>query len=248
MITFSNLGKYGKLGNQLFQISAVYCHAVKNNMGYIFPEWKYNEYLDKKIATGNLPSGLFQYRERDPFSYFPIPVRDNMDLYGYFQNENYLSGMENEIRDLFNPSPSIRSIVDEFKSKYDGFTAIHVRRGDYLNFPLHHPIPSIDYYNRAIDITREYSKGFIVFSDDIDWCKNNFTGEFEFSEENDEFVDLMKMSSCSNFIIANSSFSWWGSFLSRNNDKKVFAPDNWVGRGYSGTGWRQVYRKEMTII
>jgi hypothetical protein len=56
------------------------------------------------------------------------------------------------------------------------------------------------------------------------------------------------MSGCQSHIIANSSFSWWASFLSRSRDKIVYAPDNWVGRGYSGTGWRQVYRKEMKII
>ena len=246
MITFSNLGKYGKLGNQLFQISVVYTHSSKNGLPHIFPEWKYNDYLRERIKTGNIPSGLLLHRERDPFSYTPIPVRDNMDLIGYFQNENYFNGFENTIRDIFEPSDSVKSRISDVDT--DGITAIHVRRGDYLNFLLHHPIPPIDYYNRAIEELKNRTRNFMVFSDDIEWCKQNFPSDFLFSEEKDEFIDLYKMSRCSNFIIANSSFSWWASFLSRSDKKVIYAPDNWVGRGYSGTGWRQVYRKEMKII
>lgn len=244
MITFSNLGKYGKLGNQLFQISAVYSHAHKNGFQYIFPEWKYNHYLKTQIKTGDLPSGLFIHRERDPFSYFPIPNRDNLDLMGYFQNENYLSGLEDNIRDLLTPSDFVISRINNL----EGITAIHIRRGDYLNFPLHHPLPPMDYYNRAIENLKDISNNFMVFSDDIEWCRNNLSSDFLFSEEKDEFIDLFKMSRCSNFIIANSSFSWWGSFLNPNKNKIIYAPNNWVGSGYSGTGWRGVYRKEMNIL
>jgi hypothetical protein len=88
----------------------------------------------------------------------------------------------------------------------------------------------------------------MIFSDDIEWCKENFSSDFLFSEEKDEFIDLYKMSRCANFIIANSSFSWWASFLNKSDDKIIYAPENWVGRGYLGTSWRQVYRKEMKII
>jgi len=244
MITFSHLGKYGKLGNQLFQIAAVYSHCIRNRKEFIFPEWKYNHYLKTPIRTGSIPGGLILYRERDPFSFSPIPDRDNLDLIGYFQNENYFNGQEDKIRDLFEPSDFVKSKIENL----DGITAIHVRRGDYLNFPLHHPVPSMDYYNRAIENLRDISKNFMVFSDDIQWCKENFPSDFLFSNEEDEFVDIYKMSRCSNFIIANSSFSWWASFLSRSGDKIIYAPENWVGRGYLGTGWRQVYRKEMKII
>jgi hypothetical protein len=246
MITFSHLGKYGKLGNQLFQIAAVYSHCIGNRMEFIFPEWKYNSYLKIPIRTGSVPSGMILYKEKDPFSFTAIPNRDNMDLIGYFQNENYFNGREEKIRELFEPSNFIKSKIESIDLQ--GITAIHVRRGDYLNFPLHHPIPTMDYYDRAIDNLKDQSKNFMVFSDDIEWCKKKFPSNFLFSEEKDEFVDLYKMSKCSNFIIANSSFSWWASFLSESSDKIIYAPENWVGSGYSGTGWRQVYRKEMIII
>jgi hypothetical protein len=219
---------------------------MKYNYDYIFPEWKYNRHLDKPIKTGKVSQVLTQFREKDPFSYSQIPQIDNIDLIGYFQNENYFSCHKKEIVDLFDPNDVIKSKV--YLTDFDGLTAIHVRRGDYLNFPLHHPVPSLSYYNTAISNLKNISKNFMVFSDDIPWCKEQFPSNFLYSEETDEFIDLFKMSLCSNFIIANSSFSWWGSYLSKNPSKKIYAPDNWVGRGYSGTGWRQVYRKEMIIL
>lgn len=228
----------------MFQISAVYTHSMRNGYEFIFPEWKYNSYLKKPIRTGVIPEGLSIHRERDPFSFTPIPKIDNIDLIGYYQNENYLTGYENEIREMFSPTDDIESKIEDL----DGITAIHVRRGDYLNFPLHHPVPPIDYYNNSISQLKSVSKNFMIFSDDISWCKDNFPSDFLFSEEKDEFIDLIKMSKCSNFIIANSSFSWWGSFLSQSNNKIVYAPNNWVGSAYSKTGWRQVYRKEMKVI
>jgi hypothetical protein len=127
-------------------------------------------------------------------------------------------------------------------------TAIHIRRGDYLKFPGHHPIPHMDYYNKSIEILRDDTDLFMVFSDDIEWCREQFIGNFIFSDEIDEFIDLLKMSKCDNFIIANSSFSWWGSYLCKNNNKKTIAPFNWVGPEYKNKGWEQVYRKEMIKI
>jgi hypothetical protein len=75
---------------------------------------------------------------------------------------------------------------------------------------------------------------YIVFSDDIDWCKKNlpFLDEKIFIEGNDDFFDLYLMSKCQNNIIANSSFSWWGAWLNKSENKKVMSPKNWFGQSY----------------
>ena len=159
MIAFSHLGKYGKLGNQLFQIAVVYSHCTRNGKEFIFPEWKYNSYLKTPIRTGSIPPGLILHREKDPFSFTPIPNIDNIDLIGYFQNENYFNGEEDTIRDLLEPADFVKSKIEEIN--LEGITAIHVRRGDYLNFPLHHPIPPMDYYNRSIENLKD--KGNEIF-------------------------------------------------------------------------------------
>jgi hypothetical protein len=69
---------------------------------------------------------------------------------------------------------------------------------------------------------------FLVFSDDIDWCKSVFTGDrFIFSNESNADSVIYMMSKCSSNIIANSSLSWWGAWLSNNMHKKVIAPKLW---------------------
>jgi hypothetical protein len=249
MITFSHLGKYGKLGNQLFQIAVSYSHSKKMNTECFFPEWGYSKYLKTPLPTFTQNTGFPLYRENDPFCYREIPNIDNVDLLGYFQNENYFSDYKYQILKILEPSENIRKeaslqMNDIISSKN---TAIHVRRGDYLNFPQHHPIPEFDYYKKSIEFLNPFSDNFIVFSDDIEWCKKNFPTDFIFSEEKDEFIDLVKMSMCDNFIIANSSFSWWGSYLNPGSPR-VIAPKKWVGSGYENTGWEGVYRKEMILI
>ena len=71
---------------------------------------------------------------------------------------------------------------------------------------------------------------YLIFSNDIEWCKKNFIGnQFIFIEGEKDYIDLWLMSLCKNNIIANSSFSWWGAWLNTNSDKKVITPKNWFG-------------------
>ena len=74
----------------------------------------------------------------------------------------------------------------------------------------------------------------LVFSDDIKWCKDNFTeGPFIFVGGGEDYIDLHLMSKCKNNIIANSSFSWWGAWLNNNENKRVIAPKDWFGSSNS---------------
>jgi hypothetical protein len=73
---------------------------------------------------------------------------------------------------------------------------------------------------------------FLIFSDDIQWCKENFPDmpeKFRFIEGNKDYEDLYIMSHCKNNIIANSSFSWWGAWLNSNLEKTIIAPATWFG-------------------
>jgi hypothetical protein len=67
----------------------------------------------------------------------------------------------------------------------------------------------------------------LIFSDDIQWCKNHFIGnEFTFIEGFEDWEDLILMSLCDANIITNSTFSWWARWLSKNNEMTV-APNKW---------------------
>ena len=101
--------------------------------------------------------------------------------------------------------------------------AIHVRRGDYLQFSHQYPnLMETEYYQTAMNMFKE--KDFIVFSDDIAWCKEQpIFKDCEFSEDKTDVQDLNIMASCKGIIMANSSFSWWGAFLGPE-DKVVVCP------------------------
>jgi len=109
-------------------------------------------------------------------------------------------------------------------------TSIHVRRGDYVNHPNHHPTQSLEYYLEAIKILKDETELFLVFSDDINWCKENIKlDNVVYIENEKDYIELYLMSVCTNNIISNSSFSWWGAWLNKNEDKKVIGPLKWFG-------------------
>jgi hypothetical protein len=92
-----------------------------------------------------------------------------------------------------------------------------------------------DYYKKAIgEISKKISDPhFFVFSDDIEWCKENLKIEFPTEYIGNDTAGyknsrhLQLMSLCKHNIIANSSFSWWGAWLNNNPEKIVIAPKDW---------------------
>jgi hypothetical protein len=112
---------------------------------------------------------------------------------------------------------------------FRGVCGIHVRRGDYLKFPDIHPTQPIEYYNQAMELIP--AKKFLIFSDDVSWCRQNFKGDrFTVTDEASMEVDFRMMTACNYFIIANSSFSWWAAWLSEHEDKVVVSPKKWFGK------------------
>jgi hypothetical protein len=93
----------------------------------------------------------------------------------------------------------------------------------------------MDYYARCIARMAEHCREphFFVFSDEPDWARENLPldGPATFVDHNGperDYEDLRLMSLCRHFIIANSSFSWWAAWLSRNPEKLVLAPGRWA--------------------
>ena len=108
--------------------------------------------------------------------------------------------------------------------------ALHVRRTDYSQY-THHPICGVEYYEKALSYF-DSDRPVIVFSDDPLWCHDEATfadDRFMISQSGDQYVDLCLMTMCTDFIIANSSFSWWGAWLSESANKQVVAPSKWFG-------------------
>lgn len=167
-------------------------------------------------------------------------------LEGYWQSEICFAAYAKEIhtdlitqRKLSAQSERIAHIVAAAPS-----VAIHVRRGDYVSLPsaaqFHGALP-LAYYREAAQRIRALDRNvlWVVFSDDIEWCRGalSFLGSTPlFVDHNhgcDAWQDLQLMSLCQHHIIANSSFSWWGAWLSERRDRRdhfIYAPVKWFVR------------------
>lgn len=241
MIYFRRLGKQGRLGNQLFQIAVTVAMAKKHNDVAMFLKWPYMEYFINPINQ-TLDFTDIDYEYKEPCkNYVEIPYIHNMNLRGYFQSEKYFAHCIPDIRYhfTFDTSKMVSGI------EIGPYTcSVHVRRGDYVRNPMRN-MCSINYYSAAMQFIRTQTRidTFVVFSDDIRWCRQNLTGsDVVYIKGNKDIEDLFLMSKCSHHIIANSSFSWWGSWLNTNPDKIIIAPNKW----YFDT--RDIYTDNMIKI
>ena len=140
--------------------------------------------------------------------------------------------------------------------------SVHIRRGDYLlpeNQELFGGICTEAYYLRAIEqMKREHPECiFYIFTNDKQWIREQIAEaetadrikiveipETAGTAEQRDYVEFALMSKCRHHILANSSYSWWASYLCRNPHKTVLAPDRWLN------GWdcTDIYREDMQRI
>ena len=164
-------------------------------------------------------------------------IPDGTVLNGYFQTEKYFLDIREEIRKILSFKEEIAKegnrILDQIGEGKE-LVSIHVRRGDYTLYPDHHPTCDLTYYTKCLEEIKKISgenKKIIIFSDDKQWClanMKNYIGEdFFITNSEDPYVELYMMTKCDYHIIANSSFSWWGSWLS--DSKLTIAPSRWFG-------------------
>lgn len=232
----------GGLGNYMFQIATAYATALRDGKKYvcdtsnmIIPHKNYNHYLPnlfKKIEFESIEYNIDQYVEIG-FNFSEIPkTNSSLRIVGYFQSEKYFKEYREYIIELFDvdsiySTPKLQTYSNLLTNNT---CSIHVRRNDYLALQNYHVVQPIEYYENAVNIVG-LDKTYLIFSDDIPWCKENlsFIKNKILIENNLDYEDMCLMSKCSNNIIANSSFSWWGTWLNTNPDKIVVAPKKWFG-------------------
>ena len=233
----------GRLGNNLFQIAVGYSLAKQRGTDFVMVYNEHNRYEQEWIKyfsgkagectfsfiprTG-VPRNVSFFTEKNNrlscFDKHVLPDGKELFMDGYFQNEQYFKEYRSDLKKLF-----LRNEVKPI----DGYF-IHVRRSDYVN----HPVYQIDYpsyFKKAIRYFPQGCKWYIV-SDDIPYCKS-----CELFENLDkEYMDLGTidtlhfMAGCRGGICANSSFSWWGAWLSSR--EIVTMPRTWINNGMNSQG------------
>jgi hypothetical protein len=233
----------GGLGNQLFQWATGRYLSMKNNCELKFDLSFYPMQTLRKVEIdqflGVNLSAVNQFdivkpviEVVDDFTFKEIEYDPSKILYlnGYWQNEKYFDSIRETIKKDLVLDESEMSKLKLTPLIDMNITSIHIRRTDYVSSNGFHPVQSINYYQKAIDIIGDYDYLF-VFSDDIDWCRENFSFKnmVFMTHPRSNIHDMLMMSMCKNNIIANSSFSWWAAWLNDNPNKKVVAPKNWLG-------------------
>lgn len=229
----------GGLGNQMFQWAYGRSLEIKYNTKLYLETSSYSNtfrsYSMNKFPnmTSELfrPSNIKCIEIVDSYFYNEIDLdkKSNYFLNGYWQSEQYFINIEDTIRKELAPSNEILEKLKKTPLLDTNTISIHIRRTDYVTSNGFHPVQSLEYYENAIKAIGDYDYLF-VFSDDIQWCKNNLTfNNIIFMEGLSDVEDLWLMSMCKHNVIANSSFSWWAAWLNNNPDKKVIAPNNWFG-------------------
>ena len=107
----------------------------------------------------------------------------------------------------------------------------------------------MEYYEKAMKQMEEWTPDchFFVFTNDAEWVKENYKQKnvtvVEGNDEDAGYIDMYLMTCCKHYILANSSFSWWGCYLNPSKEKKVIAPKIWA----NGRDCRDVYTDEMSV-
>ena len=266
----------GGIGNQLFQIATI--HGLAKEMGGDYsiidqqfsgggqcshPSKYYDTIYRRVPRITSVPAPVLLYTERQWTHYdvaSEIRHRSNGHaaclLKGYFQSDRYFRDAS-DIKALFTPEEGIPAFLRKnaaLFAKYPDLFSEHdhcfigVRRGDYVAKAEFHNPCGIEYYRNAMNLvpaTRYY-----IASDDLAWCREHFVGDqFVFFDMDDDLEQLYMGCLFKNYIIGNSTYHWWMSFLSVHEDPTIIAPDKWVfGPKVRWDEYATIYRKGMVVL
>jgi hypothetical protein len=238
----------GRLGNNLFQLSNLITYSLRNNTNWKIP-WNSIYWVDSVKANYEIPFDIFEYdfsnhfieKPRKYFFYDPKVFNYknhpfwlrflNVKFNGHYLSYKYFDDLRDVLIDQFyRPTFQLEKKLDNFIVNQQS-VAVSVRRGDFLKLQDRHTVLDMEYYQKAINsIENDFGvcEKIYVFSDDLEWCMENFREEkYEFitGDLGEQFFLMTKMK---RIILSNSTFAWWGAYLSRTCDKVLY-PANWYG-------------------
>ena len=228
-----NLGKYteeSKLKAPFFQRASLQLFLItrriickKNKKKERAFDIKYEKWLARR---GIILNTIGYHKEIDI-------KKNNILIFGYFESERYFDESKDEIKEMYlsynkKLGDSAKKLLSDIENTNS--VTVHIRRGDFVG--LNHVVCDKKYYEDCIDYMKNHVNNpkFFVFSDDINWVKENisFPDDTVYELPDLKIEEIMYLRSrCKHFICANSTFSWWGAYLGGYNKKIVLAPRYW---------------------
>lgn len=225
---------YGRLGNQLFQVGLLF--AIEQHRGHRFYLPHHGEGLwscfDLDVPSKG-PDCRHGYAEAEgtcTFDPWVFHQPRGTRFEGYFQSDLYLEdckpALVRWLRFRAEHEARCEALLDAYQRRFASpLVSLHVRRGDYvLDEARWGDLAADGYYDRAVEAIGT-DAAYLVFSDDLPWCRLNLKLERAEFVDADPYVSLCLMTRCDLNVIANSSFSWWGAYLNPND--QVYAPNRW---------------------
>jgi hypothetical protein len=234
---------FGGLGNQLFQYAASYAvsranknatillkdcnHNPHNTIGHNYVAKLFKEAQECSSIPAIVPHVPHQ-GDSPFFPWNPAEIKAPCKLSGYYQ---YYPAIQQFMPELVESLSKALGVGERNQNVF-----LHIRRGDYVGKSHFHFLQGPDYYHTAyVSLIRNLNtvpSKVLVFSDDIEWCKQQEwlakIPNTSFYENANELEALAEMARCGGgAIIANSTFSWWGAMLSKSTH--VYYPSKWIG-------------------
>lgn len=237
--SFRNYGlKYFNIPQAIASAEEIKEFRVRDKRPHVHVRHKIWRNVIHNILTALIRKKIYLTRRTLPLLMPFLPViskyLDVIYVECYWQGEEYFRGVEDTLRKELTLRREFDNIPESILRSIDGVNsvAVHIRRGDYTAYQPLVLLP-LDYYRKAVEKIIHLCENprFFIFSDDINWAKQNLEqlcpqAEFVGAYTKD-YQDLILMSRCKHNIIANSTFSWWGAWLNSNPDKIVVAPGKW---------------------
>lgn len=255
----------GNIGNRLFQYASMIGISKANGHGLSFPiisnAFKIQPIHIENIGGIKLKETGFHYA---PFDKFLIPDNQtNYDIYGYLQSEKYWVHCKDRVLKALEFKDELKQDIQERYSKElsKPTICISIRRGDFVDNPTYFQIPILFYISALIENFPDWQqRNILIFSDDPEYCQVHFECLPNATIVRDTAINQLCLGSmCDDFIISNSTFSWWMAYLAqrgrvfrprynfsdayrRNHSEKDYWPDGW-------TAWnpRKLSLKDLTF-
>lgn len=216
--------------------------------GYYLGLRKFNRYqmneefeYEKKWSGVLNKLGVYWYRT-GYINLTPSQKKDKL-VSGRLEDPRYFIDIRELLIKEFTPKrPALKKNEELYEAASNPESVcVSIRRGDFESNPevkKLHGVCNKEYYLKAISLMRSKYRNphFLIFSDDIGWARNNIQipdAPVYYESGNDPVWEKLRMmKSCNNFIISNSTFSWWAQWLSTNPNKTVIAPSRWFNNGF----------------